>query len=222
MEIRTTRCSLHGHPEISIRFDEALALEVDAKWLVAFLESSVAQGVKYEPGQTLQIGWIVTKIEQSGANLLRLVEPVPGTPPIAFVDSVTRTLADLRQQKDVVESFIPRLEMDFPSMRQSALVCGNLSIPEGAVMVRDAPDGAYSGWFFGCENPHHDHNDPVNLARVSLYHVGCQNPGVIKYLALPAGTLIQGLAGVKPRVFFDSVERRIAKGSYLDCLRCRG
>jgi|SRR5215467_13162635 len=114
MEMRTTRRTPSGHREIVIGFDEAIALERDAEWLVCFLESSVAQGRKYEPGQTLQIGWTVTKIEQAGAKLLRLVEPDLGTIPIAFVDSVTTTLADLRQQKDVVESFIPPLKWIFP------------------------------------------------------------------------------------------------------------
>jgi hypothetical protein len=221
MEIRTIRCSLHGHPEIAIRFDQLLALDIDAKWLVAFLESSVAEGRKYEPGQTLQIGWTVTKFQQSDANLVRLLEPVPGSEPIVFADSVTHTLAHLRQQKDVAESFCPPIEWDFPSMLQSALVCTDLSIPEAGVgvMARHAPDGRDSGWFFGCENSHHDHNDPANLVRLSLYRVGCQNPSVIKYLALPAGTLIQELASTKPCFLFQGAERQIAGGSYLDHLR---
>ena len=132
------------------------------------------------------------------------------------MDSVTRTLADLRQQRDVAESFNPHIELDFPTMLQSALVCADLSIREAAVMARDAPDGRDSGWFFGCGNPHHDHNDPANLLRVSLDEVGCRNPRVIRYLALPAGTEIQDLAGTKPRAFFDGAEGKVVAGSYLD------
>ena len=222
MEIRTTACSLKGHPEIVLRFDEESVPEIDAKWLASFLESAVSEGRRFQPSETLQIGWTVNKIGQSSAGSLTLLEPVLGTQPIVFVDSVTGTLLHLRQERDVAESFSPTIEPVFASMRQSALACRNLIISQAGVMARDEPGGTDSGWFFGCDDQDHDHNEPANLVRVSLFQVGSQNPALIKYLALPAGTVIRDLTAARPRFFLSGRQQQIVSGSYLDQLCSRG
>src|SRR5712664_3470359 len=100
----TTNCSKYGQQEISVAYEPAKVLEGDVKWLLEWLESEVANGRRFLPGETIQIGWMLTKLETFGESILKICEPDMKAFPIKFVDSVTNTLTHLRFQKMVAES----------------------------------------------------------------------------------------------------------------------
>jgi hypothetical protein len=214
--LRTTTCARLGHPEFRIAYDPAIVVIADdAKWLLGWLEESVAQGTRYVAGQTCQIGWITTEVRLDGDDL-SIWEPDMRRLPIEWSESVSHTLAHLRIQKDVVESVLGPGDLSFPSMRESAIICDRLGQGEGIVMERVEPAGADSGWFFGCTEDGHDHNDAAELRRVSLYEAVARHaPHIIPYLALPPGILVS-IGAVDPVLYREGEPLLPRPGSYLD------
>lgn len=214
--LRTTTCAHHGHPEFRIAYDPTVVVASgDAKWLVRWLEESIAEGTRFEAGQTCQVGWGVTEVRLHESGDLILCEPDMLSLPFQWSPTVSYTLAQLRAQKDVVESVLEAEDVSFPSMLQSALICTRLAKDEDAVMERTEPKGTDSGWFCGCWEDDHDHNDVAELRRVSLYAAAIRHaPQVAPYLALPPGVLV-GVGDGPPDVFRNGDSLPFKPGSYL-------
>ncbi len=213
--LRTTTCGRYGHPEFRIAYDPAVVVVADdAEWFLNWLEESVGEGARYKPGQTCQLGWVVTEVRQHESGDLTLWEPDMRSLPVEWSEGVSYTLAHLRVQKDVVESVLEAGDLSFPSMRQSAIICTRLGRNEGAVLERSEPGVADSGWFCGCREEDHDHNEVAELRRVSLYEAAVRVPQVVPYLALPPGVLV-GVSRGTPAVFRDGELLEFRPGSYL-------
>lgn len=183
--LETRSCHQHGHPEFALELGEEV-LELDAEWLRATLEGLVAQGHRFRPGETLQLGWSITRIGPLEHGRLTLLEPDFESLPTHFVPGATRTLLHLRLQRSVAES-LGVAEPAFPSLRQSAIVCSRLARAHPLWLDRALPQGMDSGWFMGCADESHDHQSARSLERLSLYEVALQQPAVVPYLALPPG-----------------------------------
>ena len=214
--MRTSGCGRQGHPEFRIVYDPAVVVVPgDVRWFRGWLEDSVAAGARYEPGQTCQVGWMAVEVQEHRSGDLTLWEPDLRTVPVRWTEGVSRTLAHLRLQKDVVESVLTAEDLSFSSWRQSAIVCTRLARGQGIVLERSEPDGANSGWFCGCQEEGHDHQSPSELRRVSLYEAAVrQAPQIIPYLALPAGVLV-GVGTGAPLMFRDGETLEFRPGSYL-------
>jgi hypothetical protein len=158
---------------------------------------------------------VVLQVRAGDDGTLALWEPDMRQFPVAWVQSVSYTLAHVRRQKDVCESVLTAADLSFPSMRQSAIICTRLGQTERVVMERQAPAGSDSGWFCGCRSKGHDHRSVGELRKVSLYEAAvCYAPQIISYLALPAGVLLE--AGEGPhKVFRDGQRLALRPGSYL-------
>jgi hypothetical protein len=199
---------------LRLHYDETLALDQDVQLLASNLEGLCARGAVYKGGETIQIGWTLVRLEARGRNL-ELTEPDwTGNVPIKFVPSVTSTVVHLRQQKDVADSLSLSESLAIPVINQSAIVCSRLESGLG-VMSRQPGEGSDSGWFLGCGDPGHDHNDSGELRRVSLYEAACAVRASIKFFALPPGIEISFDSVRRFTVLFDGEECRIRPGSYL-------
>lgn len=214
--LRTSTCHAHKHPEFRITYDPAIVpVEGDVRWFVGWLEQSVAQGKRFAPGETCQIGWIVTEVRQGNDGLLSFWEPDMRGMPVACSESVSNTLAHLRLQKDVVESVLSADALSYPSMRQSAIICSRLGKKDGLVMERTDSSGTDSGWFFGCRDEDHEHNEVAELRRVSVYEAAVRHaPQIVPYLALPKGVLV-GMSNGVPAIFHDGELLEFKQGSFL-------
>ena len=222
MRLSTKSYPALGHREITFNYDETHIPDVHAKWFLRFLEDEVASGARYLPGQTLQVGWSITLIKEHPDGALGVFEADMKSMPMNFVDSVTNTLIDLRSQKYVLDSLGFEIPEFFPSMRQSGVVCDNLSSSALFSIFRADPQrGHDSGWSICCDDSDHNHNDPQVLSCVSLYEIGCRYPSLIQYLALPAGIAIYGAGGNAPAIYLHEEERRPSEGSYLARLWAR-
>jgi hypothetical protein len=221
MKRSTTQCHKYNHPEFTLEVGPEV-IEPDLDWLIRYLEESVAQGTRYVPGQTVQLGWTILEVRDLGdlgGNRLALFEPDMEHMPIHFVNSVTRCLVHLRVQKDVVESVLPAESLAFPSQLHAGLRCSRLRSGAGMIMSRSQPDTdekSVSGWFAGCDDDGHDHNDPKSLQYVSLYEMAKDCPGVIPYLALPPGSGLVIPAKGRPTICFEEQELKFKKGSMLE------
>jgi hypothetical protein len=218
--LQTTSCQRHGHPEIRITYDPALVpVEDDARWFMSWLEEAVASGEQFTVEQTVQVGWMILLVRALEDGVLSLWEPDMRDMPIAWVESVSRTLAYLRLQKDVCESLLEVEDIAFPSLEQTAIICKRVGQTKGVFMERLVPSSRLdSGWFYGCTCEDHDHNNTDELRCVSLYELGVKvAPHVVQYLALPEGALIQ-LGQGKLSIFRHGVPLAIRAGSYLAAL----
>jgi hypothetical protein len=213
---QTSRCGKFGHPEFRFNFDRTqVPVAEDVQWIIDWLEQAVAEGECFTPGQTCQIGWMVTEVRLGENGFLTLWEPDLRKMPVAWVESVSNMLAHLRLQKDVVESVLPASALTFPSMQQSAIICTRFGNKGHLVLERTQPKAADSGWFFGCLDKDHDHNDAAELRCVSLYEaVVSHAPQIIPYLALPAGVLI-ALENGAPAILHNGEALDFLKGSFL-------
>jgi hypothetical protein len=212
---RTSTCARFEHPEFRICFDPKIAIEPDVQWFLHGLEQSVANGERFSNGQTFQVGWMLTLIRENEEGSLSILEPDMKQFPIAWVDSVSHTLSQLRTQKDVVESVLPADELCFPSILESAIICNRLGKTHNLLMDRSTLSNRDSGWFCGCREVDHHHNDVEQLTRVSLFEAAVKyHSGIIPFLALPVGSLV----GLKERVltiFRGEDQLAFRLGSYL-------
>jgi hypothetical protein len=185
-ELITQRCGAHGHPEFKLVFDSDQTLRVDVDWLARFLEAAVSGGEHFKPLETIQIGWVRNRVGLEPPGMLVLEEPDFSSMPIRWVRGVGTTLRHLRLQQDVAESMGE--EPVFSSILASAITCARLPADPLGLVARSPVDDSHpgdSGWFLGCWDGTHDHNDPRQLRRESLYEIARRIPSAVPYLAMP-------------------------------------
>lgn len=211
----TSNCKLFGHPEFQVRVSNGAVPAEDVSWLLQFFEQRVAQGEKFRSGESLQVGWMFTMLEDGPAGFLRVLEPDMEVVPVKFLDSVDRTLMHLRNQKDVVQSLSPPAELDFPSLRQSVVVHVNHKTASRILLTRNgAADGADSGWWLSDLDDQAGSQDPTRFFKTSLYQLGVDRPDLVKFFALPAGLQVV-VDGVRIGVLGADGEVQQIPGSYL-------
>jgi hypothetical protein len=94
--------------------------------LVGYLETTVAEGEVYKPGETFQIGWCTTVIQKGDDELIISEPDRTGKIPPSYVDSLIHTILDHRDQTDTADSVGLFDEMDFPHFEDSCIVCKNI------------------------------------------------------------------------------------------------
>uniref|UniRef100_UPI000D3473A3 immunity protein Imm33 domain-containing protein n=1 Tax=unclassified Variovorax TaxID=663243 RepID=UPI000D3473A3 len=183
----TSACKHHDHPEFQVRVSNSAVPEVDIALLLRFFEERVAQGEKFRSGESLQVGWMFTMLEDGPDGVLRVLEPDMKAVPVKFVDSVDGTLMHLRNQQDVVASLSPPVAPDFPSLRQSAAVHLNYRQASRVLLTRSAAvNETDSGWWLSDLDDEAGAQDPTRFMKTSLYQLGIDRPDLIKFFALPA------------------------------------
>jgi len=215
MRTSTQKCRQFGHPEISVECSDASAHSQNLRSFLEWIESEVERGRRFLPEQTVQFGWSVLEIRQRADGMLGLFEPDFKSMPVKFVDSVSNTLLHFFVQKSVAESLGLDQELAIPSLRDSAIACTELSSGDGFIMSRVAQKTGDSGWFFGCDNPAHDHQSRDSLRRVSVYEAVIRHEErILPFLGLPAETFV-GFSGAVPFFSRGETELVVRPGSYL-------
>ena len=175
-EFRTTGCSRFGHQEFVLHLsDEA---KMCPQWLLDYLEHSVASGKRFKPEQTLQVGWMVTKLRDNPKGDLELWEPRFESIPISWVRGINNTVRHLTLQKSVAQ--LVGAEPQFPSNLQAGTVSPSFCRQAGCfLMTREQAQQNDSGWRFGTQKG--------DLAKElqSLFQIACSLDRVIPFLALP-------------------------------------
>jgi hypothetical protein len=218
--IRTTKCHDHGQLELTLAFDASKLPEADARWFAGVLEQMVEAGSRFAAGQSLQIGWSIVWFVAQPGDSLGFEEPDMTSIPLARQPGLTNALAHLRLQKDTLESVLPPDALAFPTLRESCLVCTRLAPSIAFLMDRHPPEGMDCGWFIGCQEEDHDHNDLSALKKVSLYEaVVARCPRALPYLAFPPSAMIA--VDDAPTFFLEGEPLEVKKGSFVDAQRSR-
>jgi hypothetical protein len=211
----TSNCKRHNHPEFQIRVSNSAVPAEDISLLLSFFEQRVAQGEKFRSGESLQVGWMLTMLEDGPEGFLRVLEPDMKVVPVKFVDSVDGTLMHLRNQQDVVRSLSSPVEPDFPSLRQSVVVHVNYKEASRILLTRSgAEDVADSGWWLSDLDDKAGSQDPTRFVKTSLYQLGIDRPDLVKFFAVPAELQVV-VDGTRIGVLGADGEVQQVPGSYL-------
>lgn len=217
----TTGCARHGHPEFQVRVSRPAVPADDIAWLLQFFETRVAQGETFRSGESLQVGWMFTMLqEESPGGMLRVLEPDMQAVPVRFVDAADATLLHLRTQQDIVRSLSsPQgLEPDFPSLRQSVVVHLDYRQARRILLTRSAPvDALDSGWWLTDLDDEAGAQDPTRFSKTSLYQLAVDRPDLVKFFAVPVGLQVF-VDGARIGVLGPESEVPQIPGSYLDQL----
>ena len=211
----TNGCRRFGHPEFRFSYDPAAVIALTVASFIRQLEDGVSSGEVFRPGETFQIGWMITRITEHSDGFLGFLEPDMKTFPVREVPGLTSALCHLRLHKDVCESLFDPPQLSFAPLWHSAIVCTRLGTTPTFIMDRAASEGNVSGWFFGCDAESHDHQDVSHLRCVSIYEaVVTLERRILPFLLLPEQTLVAAGDG-PPRVWHEDTPRPFLPGSYL-------
>jgi hypothetical protein len=217
MLLSTSRCGDHGHADFVLEFDEQAVSRPHAEDMIQTIEDMVARGSVFAPGETIQIGWMITQVRRYDESRLTLFEPDMRTIPMAFLPGVTETLRQMMLQLFFIDSLaIPREDMSMPNVRQSVITCGRYAVARSLLLMRGkALRQSDSGWFISCLDQDHDHEDPKNLVLVSLYDAFLRHKPIQGWMAFPSETLIALRDSGPPQVFRDGKELAVVPNSFL-------
>lgn len=197
---RTQGCSKHSHPELTFQFAVRVPIPGLERVLLDYFEGEVARGVRFAPGQKIDIG----------GSLLRLFEREDGTLGVRDVgadgedvepESVHRSLMRTWLRQEVARSF--GLPVEFPATDATAILCKNIDNSVGAILMKRAspmPDSRDSGWFVGCTDETHGHDEAEQLFVTHLLEVAERFPWLDQFFALPEETLLVVEMGERVKV----------------------
>jgi len=153
-----------------------------------------ASGKIIQTSETMRYGWSTLRFGLGADNLLHIEEL---TDPFvhnanSYRPGAATALAILREQDAAVHrNNIPTVA-HHPHRSEMVVICRHIS-PQSRIMVFDRikatrPDD--SGWFVGCGDASHNHNDIKELARMHLVHIAEMNHKIVMYLAMPEDTRV--------------------------------
>ncbi len=182
-EYRTKSCHRFGQKEIIASIDPGAGL--DPSWIINFFEKSVEDGKRYNPNETVQIGWMVLMLKNTMSGELDLWEPQFDSIPIRWTRGINNTIRHLVLQKSVAE--LLKVEPAFPSLRQSGAASAMFLSKDSQSefrMKRESPSGNDSGWRFTatvfCQE----------MEYRSLFELSFFQMAIVPFLALPVGTTV--------------------------------
>jgi hypothetical protein len=220
---RTRIGSHHGHRDIVFRLSEPPVPGLQdalAQWLLGYLQDSIAEGIRFTPDQTIQVGWRVLRVVERNDGTLGLHERTAGG---RWEEHVEQALRDLWFQKEVVASVGLTDRLSFPAEKQSAYVAGCADASDVALVLSrtDPDDQSTSGWLVSCARDHR-HPDWVSRPLADLVD---STPFASQFLALPVRSSVtvepahltsSGRIGAQIRV--DGRDLSPMVGSYLAAL----
>ena len=187
MIFRTSACSPHGHPEVSFVFAEHVPVPGLEKMLLGYFERQVAGGVRFLPGQTIDLAGSVLRTFDRGDGTLGVRDAGADGQPVE-PESAHRGLMRTWMRQEVARSY--GFSPEFPALNAGALVCTATGTSRHALMLKRLPpvDARDSGWYVGCTDERHDHDQEANLQHVALGAIPQHFPWLDQFFALPVGT----------------------------------
>jgi hypothetical protein len=213
----------HGHPEIVARLTEPAipgATGPLVQWILDDLQDSIAVGTRFEPGQTIRVGWRTLRVIERADGLLGLQERVDAD---TWDEHVEQTLRDTWYHKEVAASLGLARRLMFPAEEQYVAVaeCVNEAMPALVLSREETDDPDFSGWMVSCLQDH-DHG---GWSVRSVWDLSDSMPFATQFLALPVTTSVAieaphttSTGRIRVRVLLDGRHLIPEPGSYLSTL----
>lgn len=216
MRLTTSKCGQYKHREFVLEANEAIVPVDYLQQIVTILEEMVASGSAFEPQETFQVGWMPTLIQACGPGCLTLFEPDMISLPVEWVPGITNTLRQMMLQLFMLDSVNLRNQIDFPNIRKSLITCNRYS-ETNFFMHRQKPSSeSDSGWFIGCLDQTHCHNNTDNLNCISVYEAMLHQKALQGFAAFPVDSMIVISERGGISFFKDGNEVEIQPNSFLD------
>jgi len=176
-EYRTTTLGQFGHPEMVANVSQEYYGSL--KGFFSILENCVKNGDVYKPGQTVQLGWMVTKLFARHDGAIEFCEPNLEEMPIKWCLGLNRTLRDLMIQHEVCS--VLDLEPVFPTILDVGLLSAALiDGRDEFLMSREVTSEKDCGWAF----LELDYTE-LSVSYCSLFEIALARPMIIPFLAIP-------------------------------------
>jgi hypothetical protein len=193
--------------EIAVKFpgSEQEARDQSITELLKFIEHYlISESKQILPGQTMRYGWTMLRFVRDEHNLsgqgteILLIEemehPFSLVDETAYVLGVAHTMVLKQVQQEAMRRNRVSGDAVYPHRSQFALICKRVK-PTTIAQLRPLmahrawePDVRDSGWFIGCCDKGHDHDNTDELGRVHLIHLVEHFLALFPYVAMPVGT----------------------------------
>lgn len=180
--------------EFAAEIPDAAALRV-----LTYVGDYIARsGQRIQAGETMRYGWTTLRFVPVAPGLLmveELADPFALTAE-RYVAGAAQAITILARQDAAVVRNGVAAPGHHPHRSETAVICSRIApgtprrvmVFDRALPTQQRPDD--SGWFIGCGDPTHDHNDVRQLALVHLVHLVDLDPRIVDYLALPEGARV--------------------------------
>lgn len=214
MQIETKNCSKYDHPEFVLEVQRNY-LQGTLQCLADGIEEMVATGSRFKPKQTFQFGLSLTTVQSYDKTRLTLHEPDMLSMPIAWVPGVTWSTEQMFLQTSCLQSVGWLPELKNVVLNASLIACPRFR-EHSFFMNRMSPSNECdSGWFVGCHDEDHDHNNADNLIRISLYEALLGQPDIGCFLTFPFNSMIVVHRGREIKIWLGEEEIEIAPETFL-------
>jgi hypothetical protein len=186
-----------GQAELALELTMGVPDEA-AERVLRYVSDYVAKsGQHVRANETMRYGWSTIRFAPTtSAELLNVEELANPLSPTAdtYITGAAKAISILTTQDATAKRNGVARPGHHPHRSEMAVLCRRLRpTPPPKVMVFDrlkAGRSEDSGWFLGCGNPNHNHNDPGELTRLHLIHILTLDSRIISYLAMPEDTRI--------------------------------
>ena len=193
----TSGLAAMGQAELALEMT-ASAPDAAAERVLHYVADYIAaSGQHILAGETMRYGWSTIRFAPTASpellNVEELASPfAPGAE--SYITGAAQAIGILGAQDDTVRRNGVAVPSHHPHRSELAVICRRLrpNTPP-KVMVFDrlkATRQDDSGWFVGCGNPSHDHNDFSELSRLHLVYIATLDPKIVYYLAMPEETRV--------------------------------
>ena len=186
-----------GQQECALELTNDAAEEYAAK-VLHYIADYVAKSQQHiQAGETMRYGWSTLRFVQAPdapiLSIEELADPF-STATDSFIRGAGKAIAILREQDATVHRNGIGPIGHHPHRSERVVICRRLppSVP-WRVMVFDrlqAGQADQSGWFVGCGQADHAHNDVKELASLHLVYLAERDPRIVRYLAMPEETRV--------------------------------
>ena len=136
--------------------------------------------------------------------------------PIRWVSGITHTLRHKMLQVFMLDSVSFRQQIQMPTVLQSLIACTRYTTPDFLMLRSNPTNERDSGWFVGCLNEDHDHNDTANLRCISLYEAYLNQKGIQGFVAFPNGIMVVMNRKSGLSIINEGEPLKVHPGSFLD------
>lgn len=145
-EHRANLRATFGHPDVIVHVDGSL--DASAAWLPGYFADQVRSGVRFDPDQTIQVGWAILKLAPNPDGDLLVLEPDFVSMPIKWVEGASRSVRFIVLQRAVCEEL--GVESAFPSLPSATSVRPG-PFPRNGPLHYDARTGGSSSLGLGIQ-----------------------------------------------------------------------
>lgn len=188
--------ALGGQQECAVALTEDLS-QAEAEHVLNFIADYITRlHQTIHAGDTMRYGWSTLRfVAEPGSGVLVLEElemPLDDRND-CYIPGAARAVSLVRYQDETTQRLGSPVVAHHPHRSERVVICCRLApASTWPVLVMDRldrdPGADYSGWFAGCGDPSHSHDDLAELSAAHLVHLVQHEPRLLPYLALPEGT----------------------------------